>query len=148
MILTKLVAHAANFEIEAASIIAAALLVWLSAIVQNVSNAFRRGPAYVMSNRSIAPPMDGFFGRATRTLANNMESALMYVPPMIIVIATGQHNETVAITAATYIGTRSVFVLCYWLNIRGPLRSISWLAGMICCAIIFAFAIIGLVSST
>lgn len=92
--------------------------------------------------------MDGFFGHATRTLANNMESALMYVPPMTIVIATGQHNGITAITAATYIGTRSVFVLSYWLNIPGPLRSISWLAGMICCAIFSAFAVIGLVSST
>jgi hypothetical protein len=68
-------------SIEAVSVIVAAVLVWLSALVQHLSNVSERGPQYVMSDRSVSPPSQGFFGRATRTLANNIESALMWVPP-------------------------------------------------------------------
>ena len=139
------IANVTSLNIEAISIIVSALLVWLSALVQNFSNAFRHGPGYVMSDRSRAAPTDGFFGRATRTLSNNMESVLMYVPPMIIVIATGLHSNVTALTAATYIGARSVFVLSYWLNIPG-VRSVAWFVGMTCCAIIATVAVIGLVS--
>jgi len=139
------IANAPSFNIEAISIIVSALLVWLAALVQNFSNALRHGSGYVMSDRSRSVPTDGFFGRATRTLSNNMESVLMYVPPMIIVITNGLHNNVTAMTAATYIGARSVFVLSYWLNIPG-VRSVAWFVGMTCCAIIATVAAVGLIS--
>ncbi len=60
-------------SIEAISAVFAAVLVWLSALVQHLTNASQRGPQYVMSDSSVPPPMEGFFGRATRTLANNIE---------------------------------------------------------------------------
>jgi hypothetical protein len=57
-------------SIEAISVVFAAVLVWLSALVQILSNASERGVKYVMSDRSVSPPLQGFFGRATRTPAN------------------------------------------------------------------------------
>ena len=69
-------------SIETVSVIVAAVLVWLSALIQHLSNVSERGSQYVLSDRSVPPPLQGFFGRATRTLANNIESALMWVPPM------------------------------------------------------------------
>src|SRR5438552_13557316 len=51
--------------IEAISVVFAAVLVWLSALVQNLSNASERGHKYVMSDRSVSPPLQGFFGRAS-----------------------------------------------------------------------------------
>src|SRR5258705_8452495 len=71
-------------SIEAISVVFAAVLVWLSALVQSLSNASERGHKYVMSDRSVSPPLQGFCGRATRTLANNIESALMWVPPVVV----------------------------------------------------------------
>lgn len=71
-------------SIEAISVVFAAVLVWLSALVQNVSNTWERGSKYVMSDRSVSPPLRGFFGRAMRTLANNIEFALMWVPPVVV----------------------------------------------------------------
>ena len=70
--------------IEAASVLFAGLLVWLSALMQHFSNVLERGAQYVMSDRSVAPAVQGFFGRATRTLSNNIESALMYVPVVLV----------------------------------------------------------------
>jgi len=84
----SLASGAASTEII--SIGFAALLVWASALVQHLSNTVLRGSGYVLSDRSDAPEMSGFFGRATRTLSNNMESALMYIPPTLLVIVLGQ----------------------------------------------------------
>ena len=52
-------------SIEAVSVIGAAVLVWLSALVQHLSNISERGTQYVVSDRSVSPPLQGFFGRAT-----------------------------------------------------------------------------------
>ena len=79
-------------SIEAISVVFAAFMVWLSALVQNVSNVSERGSKYVMSDRSVSPPLQGFFGRATRTLANNIESALMWVPPVVILLMLHRTN--------------------------------------------------------
>lgn len=57
-----------------------------------------------MSDRSVAPDTEGFFGRATRTLSNNIESALMYVPPMLLLIALERTSLATEVIAAVYIG--------------------------------------------
>src|SRR5882724_351324 len=59
-------------SIEAISVVFAAVLVWLSALVQNLSNASERGAKYVMSDRSVSPPLQGFFGRATRAVDDRL----------------------------------------------------------------------------
>jgi hypothetical protein len=62
-------------SIEAISVVFAAVLVWLSALLQNLSNVSERGSKYVMRDRSVPPPLQGFLGRATRTLAKRPASA-------------------------------------------------------------------------
>lgn len=42
-------------SIEAISVVFAAVLVWLSALVQILSNAALRGPSYVLGDRSVPP---------------------------------------------------------------------------------------------
>src|ERR1700730_8877035 len=83
-------------SIKAISVVFAAVMVWLSALVQNVSNVSERGSKYVMSDRSVSPSLQGFFGRATRTLANNIEAALMWVPPVVVISisSVGTAEET------------------------------------------------------
>ena len=128
-------------SMEAISVIVAAILVWLSALVQHMTNVKERGPQYVMSDRSVLPPMQGFFGRATRTLANNIESALMWVPPVVVILIQHRTTWLSHLFAATYICARIIFALSYWLKIA-VVRSLAWFAGMICCAAVTLLAVL------
>lgn len=129
--------------IESASVLLAASLVWTSAIVQHLTNVIKRGTRWVMSDRSIAPDMEGFFGRASRTLSNNIESALMYIPPVLILIILGRTSSTTHTVAAVYIGARCTFTIAYWFKLS-PIRSLAWLTGMICCAVAVSCAVAAL----
>ncbi len=62
------------------SIVYAGILVWVSALAQHFNNLFVHGAKWVASDRSKLIPEDGFTGRSTRALRNNLESAAMYVP--------------------------------------------------------------------
>src|SRR5260370_11498497 len=119
-------------SIEAISVVFAGGLVWLSALVQNLSNASERGAKYVMSDRSVSPPQEGFFSRATRTLANNIQSALMWVPPVVVILMLHRTTWITQLSAEVYIDARVVFALSYWLKIP-VVRSLAWLVGMGCC---------------
>jgi uncharacterized MAPEG superfamily protein len=128
-------------SIEAISVIFAALLVWLSALVQHFSNVSQRGREYVISDRSVSSEMQGFYGRATRTLANNIESALMWVPPVVVILMLHRTTRASELSAGTYIGARVVFTLSYWFKIQG-VRSLAWLVGMICCGAVVVLAVV------
>jgi uncharacterized MAPEG superfamily protein len=131
--------------LELTSVLLAASLVWVSATVQHMTNVIKRGSSYVMSDRAVAPNMEGFFGRASRTLSNNMESALMYIPPVLVLVILGRTNATTHAVAAVYMAARCVFSLSYWLRIS-PIRSLAWFTGMICCATAVVYAIAALAS--
>jgi len=122
------------------SIIVAGALVWLSAIVQHIGNLTGIGAQWVMSDRSQAVRDDGFVGRSARTLRNNLESCAMYVPSALTVSVLHQSSSLVAVTAGVYAAARAIFTLCYWLKINS-LRSLSWLVGMICIAVMAVLAL-------
>jgi uncharacterized MAPEG superfamily protein len=128
-------------SIEAISVVFAALLVWVSALVQHFSNVSQRGPQYVMSDRSVSPPLEGFFGRATRTLANNIESALMWAPSVVVIVMLHRTTWASQLSAVTYIGARLVFALSYWFKIP-VVRSLAWFVGMICCGAVAVMAVV------
>ena len=128
-------------SIKAISVVFAAVMVWLSALVQNVSNVSERGSKYVMSDRSVSPSLQGFFGRATRTLANNIEAALMWVPPVVVILMLHRTTWISQLSAEVYIGARVVFALSYWLKIP-VVRSLAWLVGMVCCGAVAVLAVV------
>jgi len=128
-------------SIEAISLVFAALMVWLSALVQHFSNMSQRGPQYLMSDRSVSPALEGFFGRATRTLANNIESALMWAPPVVVILLLHRTTWASQLSAETYIGARAVFALSYWFKIP-VVRSLAWFVGMICCGAVAVMAVV------
>jgi hypothetical protein len=78
----------------ALSIIVAGASVWISAIGQHVGNLLGVGAKWVMSDRSQSGGSDGFIGRSTRTLCNNVESGAI-----------------TAVTAAAYATARVIFTL-------------------------------------
>jgi uncharacterized MAPEG superfamily protein len=120
-------------SIEAFSVVFAAALVWLSALVQHLTNVMQRGTPYVIGDRSTPPSMAGFFGRATRTLANNIESALMWVPPVVVILMLHHTGWASHLAAQTYVMARVVYAVSYWFAIP-VVRSLSWFVGMVCCA--------------
>jgi uncharacterized MAPEG superfamily protein len=127
-------------SIEAISVVFAAALVWLAALVQHLTNVMERGTPYVIGDRSVPPSLEGFFGRATRTLNNNIESALMWVPPVVVILMLHHTSWLSHLAAQTYIATRVVYAVSYWFAI--PLiRSLSWFVGMICCATVTVLAV-------
>src|ERR1700730_14543138 len=86
--------------VEIPSIVFAAALIWLSVLVQHLNNVKSKGTAFVMSDRSTPLDEGGFTGRATRTLRNNMESALMYAPVALVAVishTTGELTKWIAI---------------------------------------------------
>jgi len=116
------------------SIIVAGALVWISAIGQHVGNLTNVGAKWVMSDRSQAISSEGFIGRSARTLRNNVESGAMYIPVAVMALFLHQSASITAVTAGVYATARVIFTLCYWLKINS-LRSLSWLVGMICIAV-------------
>ena len=116
------------------SIIVAGALVWISAIGQHVGNLTNVGAKWVMSDRSQAISSDGFIGRSARTLRNNVESGAMYVPIAVMALFLHQPSSITVVIAGVYATARVIFTLCYWLKINS-LRSLSWLVGMICIAV-------------
>jgi uncharacterized MAPEG superfamily protein len=133
--------HAVDMaSIEALSVVFAAALVWLSALVQNLTTFVQRGTQYTLSDRSLPPSQAGFFGRATRTLSNNMESALMWVPPVVVILVLHHTSSISHLAAQTYLGARAVFVVSYWFGIP-VIRSAAWFVGMVCCATVAVLAV-------
>ena len=115
----------------ALSIVYAGALVWISAIAQHLNNLTVHGARWVTSDRSQTIADDGFTGRSTRALRNNLESAAMYVPVALVALFLHPASAIVTWVPSIYMVVRTTFTLGYWLKIN-PVRSLSWLIGMIC----------------
>lgn len=88
-----------------------------------------------MSDRSQPVSDDGCAGRSARTQTNNVESCAMCVPAAFLSLALYQSSSATGVTAGVYAAIRT-----YWLKFN-LLRSLSWLVGMICTAVMAALAL-------
>lgn len=127
---------------EITSLIFAGALIWISVLVQHVSNVRSKGTQFVMSDRAEPLADSGFTGRATRALRNNMESALMYLPIALVPILGHQNNALTYDVAAYWMLSRCTFTFGYWFKIN-LLRSLSWFTGMLAIAILAVKALAG-----
>jgi uncharacterized MAPEG superfamily protein len=130
----------------ALSIVYAGALVWISAIAQHVNNLTVHGAKWVASDRTQPIVDDGFTGRSTRALRNNLESAAMYVPVALVAFFLHPASAIVTWVPPIYMVVRTTFTLGYWLKIN-PLRSLSWLIGMICILVLSGSLASGLLSA-
>jgi uncharacterized MAPEG superfamily protein len=121
------------------SIIAGAL-VWISALSQHIGNLTSHSAKWVMSDRSQPVSDDGFAGKSAGTLRNKVESCAMYVPAAFLSLVLHQSSSATGVTAGVYAAIRTIFTLCYRLKFNS-LRSLSWLVGMICTAVMAALAL-------
>lgn len=119
---------------ELISAVFASALVFVAVLVQHMNNVHGKGVGYVLSSRAEPPPSDGFSGRATRTLQNNLESCAMYAPVALTIVVLHKETHLTTLAALVYMLARGTFDLCYWFAVPG-LRSTAWLTGMICTAI-------------
>lgn len=120
--------------------LAAGLLVAVSAVAQHFNTVFSKGPGFVLTDRSESLSPSGFAGRASRTLQNNLESAGMVVPLVLVIAVLGVQGPIPALAASVYAAARVGFTLAYWANIS-LLRSIFWAIGMLMIAILGVFAV-------
>lgn len=118
----------------AIAILTASALVFISAAIQHFKTVAARGLRFVMSDRSTPLTNEGFAGRATRTLQNNLESAAMFVPPALLLLVLGTDSQIVPLAAGVYSLARIGFTLAYWAGLN-PLRSLFWTLGMAAIAI-------------
>ncbi len=131
--------------VEIFSIAFTGALIWVCALVQNLTLAVNLGPRFVMSDRSRPPPDDGFSGRVGRTLRNNLESAAMFIP-VTVSIALLHGTSALSVDAALlYVLARVLFTLFYWLG-SNKARSTAWTVGMGCIAILFVRVMVLLVA--
>jgi len=110
---------------EQFAILAAGVLTLAAVIVQHLHTVTTRGPGFALTNRTEALDRTGFSGRATRTVQNSVESSVMFVPPALIVLLSGQSTGLSMLAAQAYIVSRVVFTLAYWAGIA-RLRSPAW----------------------
>jgi len=122
------------------SAIFASALVFVAVLVQHFNNVSRKGVGYVLSSRAEPAGADGFSGRATRTLQNNLESCAMYAPVALAIVVLHKQSNLSFYAALFYMLARIIFVFCYWFNVSG-LRSTAWLVGMISAGIMLVIAV-------
>ena len=125
---------------ELMSVVFSSGLVFLAVLVQHFNKMSRKGVGYVLSSRSEPLGADGFTGRATRTLQNNLESCAMYAPVALAIVVLHKQSTLSFYAALIYMLARVVFVFCYWFNVSG-LRSTAWLVGMISAGIMMVVAV-------
>lgn len=117
------------------ALLTAGALVFVSAGVQHFNTIGSRGLGFVFTDRTTPLSREGFAGRAARTLQNNLESAGMVVPSLVLLLMLGVNNTVVATAAGTYAAVRIGFTFSYWIGIH-KLRSFFWGVGMAMIAIL------------
>jgi uncharacterized MAPEG superfamily protein len=65
----------------------------------------------------------------------------MWVPPVVVILMLHHTSWISQLATQTYVGTRAVYALSYWLKIP-VIRSLAWFVGMICCGIAAVLAVV------
>ncbi|MHA6298048.1 MAPEG family protein [Devosia sp. CAU 1758] len=117
------------------ALLAAGLLVFLSAAVQHLNTIGSKGLGFIFTDRATPLSREGFAGRAARTLQNNLESMGMVVPAAVILLVLGAESVVVTGAALIYSAARTGFTLSYWAGIS-RLRSFFWGLGMVMIALL------------
>ena len=127
-------------ELTALATLTALQVVFGLAVTYIVST--RTGQGYILSSRDEAVDLTtGFVGRMHRARINNFE-ALIYFTPAALILALSETGTAHSAAAAwVFVATRITFIVCYALDLT-PWRSIVWLIGIACIALMLLTALI------
>lgn len=121
------------------ALLTAGALVFVSAAVQHLNTVGSKGLDFVLADRSTPLSREGFAGRATRTVQNNLESAGMVLPAAAVLLVTGTSSAVISGAALIYAAVRVGYTLTYWTGFN-KLRSFFWGIGMAMIAVLMVNA--------
>ncbi len=108
----------------------AAVAILFFVVVFQVSHLiFTRGPKHAMGNRVEGKSLDGIEGRIDRTRVNTIENLAMFIPVVLLAIATQNMSSWVITGAWIFIAARIVYTVVYIVGIPG-LRTGAWSVGI------------------
>lgn len=99
-------------------------------LVQATHFTLAHGVQHAMGNRADAKASDGFEGRVDRARANTIENLALFLPLMLLAIATQRVGGLVTTGATVFVIARVVYTGAYFGGIAG-LRTVSWFAGIV-----------------
>ncbi len=113
-------------------VLAAGLMPYLWTAVAKFS-----GPRYNNWNVRIwQSKLEGAAQRAHATHLNSFEAFPLFAVAVIVALLTGADQARVDLLALSFIGLRILYGILYLAN-KAPLRSLVWLAAMVCNVMIF-----------
>lgn len=117
-------------SIELWSIAVMPLLLMIVTIFQGAQTPLTQGLQWGLGSRDEPLEQSALQGRFSRTVQNQVEAMLMYVPLMALVVGLDLTNEWTAIAAWLVIVGRITFVPLYLLGVFA-LRSVAYSISMI-----------------
>ena len=97
--------------------------------LQGAVAPLRHGLAYGVGPRDEIVEKSVLEGRAGRTLANQIEGLMLFLPLVVAVVALDASTPMTAMGATIYLAARIVFAAFYLLGVP-YLRSLSWGVGI------------------
>lgn len=111
-------------------VIAAIAILLVVNMVQGTFHILSHGVKNALGNRAEPKILEGLEGRLERTRANTADNVLMFVPLMLVAIATNVSTPWIQYSGTLFVGARLVYVFAYAGGIQG-LRTLCWTAGVV-----------------
>lgn len=112
----------------------AILLVVISA--QALAGIANNGLSWGFGARDSSKDDTVFQARAKRTVANHMESMLLFVPLALVGHMLGVNSDVAAKGAMLYIAARAIYPITYWTGLPYA-RTVVWAVGVIGTVMVF-----------
>lgn len=128
-----------NIDIAIKAMLVACLLPFVFALLSKVSGGFRR--ADNADPRAFLAKTTGMAARLNAAQANSFESLPIFLAAVIVAMYCFVPQNVINVVAWLYVLLRIGYGMAYALNV--PLvRSVLWLLSIICCVVLFYFAMI------
>lgn len=102
----------------------------LCIVFQSMSGVINNGIKWGLGPRDSANDHTTLQGRANRTVANHIESMLMFVPLALAAHAMGLEGDMIKKAVWLYLGSRAVYPFTYWTGLS-YVRTIVWTIGVV-----------------
>lgn len=128
--------------LELWALLGAALTLFLSIFVQQITMDRIYGTAYALSNRGVLPADPSpTIERLTRLVRNHVEGLAVFATLVLIATAAGISNSFTQYAALAIVALRFLHFVFYALGIT-PLRSVVWGAGFLIATPAFIYGLV------